>query len=76
MKFHVEEMDSSFVPYRVAAGYLDKRLKDAGLKAPVVGIICGSGLSGLSGALEGETLTVQVRSIHSVVQSFVRSLLN
>lgn len=61
--FHEEQMDSSFVPYRVAASYLSKTLEKQGIQRPVVGIICGSGLSGLSGALEGETLTVKYSDI-------------
>lgn len=56
-------MDSSFVPYRVAAAYLKKQLEKAGLALPTVGIICGSGLSGLSSTLEGPTLTVKYGDI-------------
>lgn len=56
-------MDSSFVPYRQAAAYLKKNLNSAGLSTPVIGIICGSGLSGLSNALEGDKLTVKYGDI-------------
>lgn len=54
-------MHPSFVPYRVASAYIAKRLEEAGIEKPVVGIICGSGLSELSKALEGNTLTVRPR---------------
>jgi len=56
-------MDESFLPYRVAAHYLAKQLEDAGMPLPVVGIICGSGLSELSKALEGKALTVKYSDI-------------
>ena len=49
-------VDESFVPYRVAAHYLSERLKEHGIAMPTVGIICGSGLSELSKALDGRTL--------------------
>jgi purine nucleoside phosphorylase len=51
-------MHPSFIPYRKAGVYLAKRLEQAGMESPEVGIVCGSGLSGLSNALEGKTLTV------------------
>jgi purine nucleoside phosphorylase len=51
-------MHPSFVPYRVAGAYVAKRIQDAGMESPEVGVICGSGLSELSEALEGVTLTV------------------
>jgi len=56
-------MDPSFVPYRVAAAYLKKQLDGAGLSTPTIGIICGSGLSGLSSTLEGPTLIVKYGDI-------------
>jgi purine-nucleoside phosphorylase len=57
-------MDSTHVPYRMAASYLLDRLKEAThISLPVVGIICGSGLSGLSDTLEGPTLTVKYSDI-------------
>jgi purine nucleoside phosphorylase len=56
-------MDPSFLPYRVAAHYLDARLKTAGIPFPTVGVICGSGLSGLSSALDGKKLTVNYADI-------------
>jgi purine-nucleoside phosphorylase len=55
--------EPTFVPYRVAAAYLKKKLETFGLPSPSVGIICGSGLSGLSSALEGETLTIHYGNI-------------
>jgi purine-nucleoside phosphorylase len=61
--YNQEEMDSTFVPYRLAASYLSKRLEDESIQQPVVGIICGSGLSGLSSALEGKTMTVNYSEI-------------
>ena len=45
-------MNEAFLSYRVAASYLNKRLEEEGIDAPQVGIICGSGLSELSKALE------------------------
>ena len=56
-------MDPSFVPYRAAASYLHDRLRVAGLPMPQIGIICGSGLSELSNALEGRTMSVNYGSI-------------
>lgn len=56
-------MDHSHVPYRLAAAYLQQRLKDEGIALPVLGIICGSGLSELSSTLEGKTLTVNYADI-------------
>lgn len=49
-------INESFLPYRVAAHYLSDCLKKAGMEFPTVGVICGSGLSELSKALEGKTL--------------------
>ncbi|KAG7364567.1 purine nucleoside phosphorylase [Nitzschia inconspicua] len=56
-------MDESFLPYRVAAAYLSKKLEDEGMDFPQVGVICGSGLSELSKALEGQTLAVKYSDI-------------
>jgi len=56
-------LDGSFLPYRVAAYYLKEQLEKNGMLSPVIGVICGSGLSGLSKALEGKTLTVQYSDI-------------
>mmetsp|Transcript_25190 Transcript_25190/g.41844 ORF Transcript_25190/g.41844 Transcript_25190/m.41844 type:complete len:340 (+) Transcript_25190:184-1203(+) len=56
-------MNPTFVPYRLAAAYLQERLKEAGLPLPKVGIVCGSGLSELSKALEGDTLSVKYGDI-------------
>lgn len=41
-------MDPSFIPYRRAAKYLKARLANDDRESPEIGIICGSGLSGLS----------------------------
>lgn len=56
-------MDESFIPYRVAAHYLAEQLEDAGMPSPIVGVICGSGLSELSKAMDGKTLTVKYSDI-------------
>lgn len=56
-------MDEAFLPYRVAAQYLSDQLNEAGVSFPQVGVICGSGLSELSKALEGETLTIKYSDI-------------
>jgi len=58
-----QDMHVSFVPYRLAAAYLRKRLEDEGMPMPDVGIICGSGLAGLSETLQGKTLTVKYAEI-------------
>ena len=60
---HRQDMHVSFVPYRLAAAYLRRRLEQAGIMTPTVGIICGSGLAGLSEALEGKTLTIPYAEI-------------
>jgi purine-nucleoside phosphorylase len=61
----VEKMDSSHVPYRIAAAYLLQRVQHSGKKItlPVIGIICGSGLSELSNTLQEPTLTIQYSEI-------------
>lgn len=56
-------MDESFVPYRVAAHYLTQQLEESGMDMPIVGVICGSGLSELSKTLEGKTMTVKYADI-------------
>lgn len=56
-------MDSTFVPYRLAASYLLQVLEDEGMASPAIGIICGSGLSELSKTFEGKTLTVKYSDI-------------
>mmetsp|Transcript_38055 Transcript_38055/g.53617 ORF Transcript_38055/g.53617 Transcript_38055/m.53617 type:complete len:342 (+) Transcript_38055:175-1200(+) len=56
-------MDPSFIPYRVAAAYLKDQLSAAEMSHPQIGIICGSGLSGLSSALEGRTLSIKYSEI-------------
>jgi len=58
-----DSMHVTHVPYRLAAACLHERLLEAGLEMPVVGIICGSGLSGLSETLTGPTLTVRYGEI-------------
>lgn len=44
-------MNDEFLSYRQAAKYVKARLDEAGRGSPIIGIICGSGLSGLSKAL-------------------------
>ncbi len=56
-------MNETFIPYRVAAHYLSTRLVEEGMDFPAVGVICGSGLSELSKALEGPTLSVNYSDI-------------
>eukprot|EP00934_Nitzschia_sp_Nitz4_P008559 Nitzschia sp. Nitz4//scaffold114_size70088//68452//69630//NITZ4_005992-RA/size70088-processed-gene-0.42-mRNA-1//-1//CDS//3329533468//8549//frame0 len=56
-------MEESFLPYRVAAHYLTEQLDNAGFPCPIVGVICGSGLSELSKSLEGRTLTIKYQDI-------------
>ena len=60
---HFNKMDPDFLAYRVAAAYLRDRLNDAGVEFPLVGVICGSGLSGLSSALKGKTMVVKYSEI-------------
>jgi purine-nucleoside phosphorylase len=59
--------NKDFISYRNAAAYLWKRLQshygDSTTLLPTLGIILGSGLSTLSNALTGETLTVQYLDI-------------
>ena len=52
-----------FLPYRIAADFLMKKLVEANMELPTVGVICGSGLSELSNTLEGTTLTVKYSDI-------------
>ena len=59
----MEPKDRSFIPYRLAGNYLTERLQQAGMPLPTIGIICGSGLSELSKALQGPTLTVKYSEI-------------
>lgn len=56
-------MHATFIPYRLASAFLNDKLAAASLPPPQVGIICGSGLSELSDALEGATLSVQYSDI-------------
>ena len=56
-------MEETFLPYRVAAHYLSEQLNEANMDFPIVGVICGSGLSELSKALEGRTLAIKYSDI-------------
>lgn len=52
-------LDPSHVPYRHAAAYILQQLKQHNVAPPKVGIICGSGLSSLSEALdENSSMTI------------------
>ena len=55
-------MDPNFIPYRLAASYLIKILESNGIPMPKIGIVCGSGLSGLSNSLTSP-LTVPYSSV-------------
>ena len=59
----MKDMPSSFVPYRIASGYLEKILAASSMPLPELGIVCGSGLVGLSAALDEPTLTVPYHDI-------------
>lgn len=56
-------LEETFIPYRLAAAYLVERLEEEGITFPSVGVICGSGLSGLSKTLDGKTLCVKYSEI-------------
>lgn len=56
-------MTEDFAAYRIAASYLQNKLKENNVESPLIGIICGSGLSELSKALEGPTLVVKYGDI-------------
>lgn len=56
-------MNETFIPYRKAAHYLWNKMHDEGIEFPLVGIVCGSGLSELSNTLEGKTMTVKYSEI-------------
>ena len=56
-------MHETFKPYRIAAAYLSERLEEAGLAFPLLGIICGSGLSELSKTLDGKKLAIKYAEI-------------
>ena len=59
------EVKKDFSSYRKAAAYLSKRLKShyGDSCVPLIGVICGSGLSNLSKTLTGNTLTVRYSEI-------------
>eukprot|EP00980_Cylindrotheca_fusiformis_P003792 scaffold834_cov123-Cylindrotheca_fusiformis.AAC.39 len=56
-------VNESFIPYRQAAHFLWNLLHDAGIEFPLIGVVCGSGLSELSKALEGKTMSVKYSDI-------------
>lgn len=53
-------LDPTHVPYRRAASYVLSRLSANSIAPPKVGIICGSGLSGLSKALDDDTPSIVI----------------
>ena len=53
-------LDITHVRYRRAASYIKDRLSSQSVSLPSVGIICGSGLSGLSKALDVATKQVTI----------------
>jgi purine-nucleoside phosphorylase len=56
--------DVSHVPYRLASKYIKDRLANyVELQTPQIGIICGSGLSGLSDTLAEPKITIQYSDI-------------
>jgi len=56
-------LNESFIPYRQAAHYLWNKMHDQGIEFPLVGIVCGSGLSELSKTLDGKIMTVKYSDI-------------
>ena len=56
-------MNKDFAAYRIAGSYLWNKLSDNDMEFPLVGVICGSGLSELSKALEGPTMVVKYSDI-------------
>ena len=60
-------INDAFIPYRQAAHYLWNKILEEGIEFPLVGIVCGSGLSELSRTLEGKTMTVKYSEIPGYV---------
>ena len=56
-------MNKDFAAYRIAGSYLWNKLRENDMEFPLVGVICGSGLSELSKALEGPTMVVKYSDI-------------
>jgi len=56
-------LQEPFLPYRIAADFLARKLAEESMEFPSVGVICGSGLSELSNTLEGKTLSVKYSDI-------------
>lgn len=54
--------ETPFSSYRQAASYLKATLESSNIPIPTVGIICGSGLSGLSKTLTN-SITIEYKSI-------------
>lgn len=55
-------MDPSFLPYRQAAKHILSIIESNNIEKPLIGIICGSGLSGLSEAMTS-TYTISYKNI-------------
>lgn len=64
--------NESFLPYRKAAHFLWNKILDEGIEFPLIGIVCGSGLSELSKTLEGKTMTVKYSDIPGYVLPYPR----
>jgi len=62
-------INDTFLPYRAAANYLSEILHQNNHPMPLVGIICGSGLSGLSNAMD-EPKTAQISVKYSKIPAF------
>jgi len=67
----VDSMHPTFVPYRLASAYLLELLESEEMTTPSVGIICGSGLSGLASALDAQSKTLTVK--YSDIPGFPRA---
>ncbi|KAL3801869.1 hypothetical protein ACHAW5_003782 [Stephanodiscus triporus] len=53
-------LDASHVPYRLAASYIRSVLVSKSIPLPAVGIVCGSGLSGLSDAFDDDAPSIVI----------------
>jgi len=63
MSTSVSVIRDSFLPYRIAADFLSRKLVEESMEFPSIGVVCGSGLSELSNALEGTILSVKYSDI-------------
>ncbi|KAL3821766.1 hypothetical protein ACHAXA_000265 [Cyclostephanos tholiformis] len=63
-------LDPTHVPYRHAASYILSELRSKSIPTPVIGIICGSGLSGLSDGFDPNSPSITIP--YSSIPSFPR----